>query len=152
MMKQKAKKLRVMAMTFLLAMSSFGGVAHAANPAPVAALSMNSAMPRWNYLITMMGDLRIEDSGIATVIVYCNSDFRDVTKIKAKCELQRFESSGWKTIKSWTETDDVSSIGYEKHTAVYKDYSYRLRITAYAYNGSTLLEQATEIFDYGYYN
>lgn len=152
MMKRSMKKLGVMAAAFTLALSSLTVTAQAAVfPRPVAASSMNEAVPMWDYLITMLGDLEINSLGYATITVYCNSEYGEVTKIKAKCELQRLENHNWKTIKTWTESNDISTISYVKETAVYKGYSYRLKITAYAYNGSTLLEQATETFDYGYY-
>lgn len=151
MIKQKLKKLGAVAVTFMLTVSSLAIVAQAAVPKPSTALSLNNPAPRWNYIITIAGDLDINSLGLATVWVHCNSDFNSVTKIKAKCELQRLENRSWKTIKTWTETRDASSVMYEKEAALYKNYSYRLKITASAYSGSTLLESVSETFDYGYY-
>lgn len=151
MIKQKVKKIGVVAMTCVLTMSSLSLVTQAAVPKPAITASMDGVAPIWDYLITISGDMQISDSGWTTVTVYCNSNYNKVTKIKAKCELQRLENSKWNTIKTWTESRNISTILYEKETAVYKGYNYRLRVTAYAYSGSTLLEQATETFDYGYY-
>ena len=62
-----------------------------------------------------------------------------------KCELQKYDES-WETIKTWTETETGTIVNYEKTYAVTSGYEYRLKVTGYAYSGSTLLESATEYF------
>ena len=68
-----------------------------------------------------------------------------------KCELQQYDG-GWKTIKSWEESEDDYVISFEKNYGVYKNYSYQIKLTAKAYKDGSLLESATEYFPYGYYN
>jgi len=105
---------------------------------------------RWSHLIAMSGNMSVNDSGIATITAECRADYMTVDQVKLKCELQQLDNS-WKTIKTWTETANKNSIIYEKEYAIYKNYSYRLKITSYVYSNGTLLETATENFDYGYY-
>lgn len=100
------------------------------------------AAPRWSYLTTIAADLHFEDNGIVHVEVMCDGDDWDVDKITAKCELQQYNGS-WKTIKTWTQTENDSIVWLEKDYAVAKNYSYRLKVTASVYQGSVLLEEVT---------
>lgn len=102
-----------------------------------------SAAPRWSYITTIAADMAFDDEGIVTISIMCDSDLFETNKITAKCELQQFKNGAWKTIKTWTETDNSSSVMYEKTYAVAKNYSYRLKMTASAYMDSELLEQVT---------
>ncbi len=104
-----------------------------------------AATPRWTYLALIEGAIDISD-GIANIYVSCDAPRDGVTKVKAKCELQRYDDS-WSTVKTWTETETGTFVVYEKTYAVYSGYDYRIKVTGYAYNGSTLLESATEYFD-----
>lgn len=106
--------------------------------------------PRWSYLTSISAYIDISDN-IASIEISADSDPNDVDKIKATCSLQRLDGS-WKTIKTWTETDNSASILYDKTYAVYTGYSYRLKITVSVYNNNKLLESATEYYDYGYYD
>lgn len=108
------------------------------------------AAPRWTYLITMAADMEFEDNNIVHIYVDCDADANDVNKMTVKCELQQYNGS-WKTIKSWTETENDSIVGYSKDYAVAKEYSYRLLVTAAAYKGSKLLEKVTEDFAEQFY-
>lgn len=107
--------------------------------------------PYWSYLIAMSGNMSVSGSGVATIEAECRADALTVDKVKVTCELQRLDGS-WETIKTWTETSDGNVIWYTKNYAIYKNYSYRLKITSYAYSNNELLESATEYFSYGYYN
>lgn len=100
------------------------------------------AAPRWSYLTTIAADLHFEDNGIVHVEVMCDGDDSDVDKITAKCELQQYNGS-WKTIKTWTQTENDSIVWLEKDYAVAKNYSYRLRVTASVHQDSVLLEEVT---------
>lgn len=122
--------------------------------AAMAVLVMSAATtyaaPRWSYLTTIAADMNFSDNGIVTVSVMCDADSRDVNKITAKCELQQYDGS-WKTIKTWTETNNDSIIRYTKTYAVAKNYSYRLKVTASAYQNSTLKEKVTGEYDETFY-
>lgn len=106
--------------------------------------------PRWSYLTMIRGSMKVDDKNIAKISVACNSDVFDTNKIVAKCELQQLDGS-WKTIKTWKEENNSTCLLYDKEWAIAKNYSYRLKVTAYTYKDSVLLESATEYFDYGYY-
>lgn len=110
-----------------------------------------SPAPRWSHLMVMSGQMSIGRSGLARITAECQADYLTVNKVKLKTELQRLEKGSWKTIKTWTETDNSNVALYEKSYAVYKNYSYRLKITGYAYKNNSLVESATETFNYGYY-
>lgn len=119
--------------------------------APVAyASTVSVPSPRWSYLTMIRGSMKVDDKNIAKILVACNSDAFDTNKIEAKCELQQLDGS-WKTIKTWREENNSNSLMYDKEWAIAKNYSYRLKVTAYTYKDSILLESATEYFDYGYY-
>lgn len=104
-----------------------------------------SPTPRWSYIGGIQGVLEISN-GNADVEVFCDATTTGVNKVKAKCELQQLDGS-WKTIKTWTETESGTSVHYYKSYPVSESYSYRLKITGYAYNGTTLLESATVYFN-----
>ena len=57
---------------------------------------------RWDYLMTMGGNLDFEDNNVVYVDVMSDADVNDVDKMTLKCELQQYKG-GWKTIKTWTE-------------------------------------------------
>lgn len=114
------------------------------------ASTIQTPTPRWSYVTMMTAGMDVDDYNAASISVTVNCDAYDTNKVKAKCELQQLDGS-WKTIKSWSETNDDHMISYSKEYAVAKKYSYRLKVTAYAYMDSKLLETVTEYFDYGYY-
>ena len=106
----------------------------------------------FSTVVTLIrGSMKVDDKNIAKISVACDSDAFDTDKIEAKCELQQLDGS-WKTIKTWREENDSSCLLYHKEWAIAKNYSYRLKVTAYTYKNSLLLESATEYFDYGYYH
>ena len=111
----------------------------------MTATAYAAPVPRWSYIGGIQGVLEVSD-GNAEIEVYCNAATVGVTKVTAKCELQQLDGS-WKTIKTWTETESGTSVHYFKSYAVSENYSYRLKITGAAYNGTTLLESATVYFD-----
>lgn len=119
--------------------------------APIAyASAVSVPSPRWSYLTMIRGSMKVNDKNIAKILVACDSDAFDTDKIAAKCELQQLDGS-WKTIKTWKEENSGNALLYDKEWAIAKNYSYRLKVTAYAYKDSVLLESVTEYFDYGYY-
>jgi len=109
------------------------------------------AAPRWSYLTLIAADMDFDDNGTVTVSVTCDSDPRDINKITARCELQQYNWS-WKTIKTWTETNNDCTIRYTKTYTVAKNYSYRLKVTASAYKDSTLKEKVIGEYDETFYH
>lgn len=129
-MKQLIKRSLVIAIVFSLIIFS---------------VSSYAITPRWSYLSSITASIDIDD-GIATISASCDAVDSNVTKTKIKCELQKYDDS-WSTIKTWTVSDNEVIVSMEKTYAVASGYDYRLKVTGYAYNGSTLLESATEYFD-----
>lgn len=115
----------------------------------ISALTVHAAV-QWSYLITMAADMDFDDNNIVSIEVMSDADDRDADKMTLKCELQQYNGS-WKTIKTWTETENDSSIWYSKEYAVTKNYSYRIKLTASAYKDSILLERVTDYFEEQFY-
>lgn len=107
--------------------------------------------PYWSHWTMIAGDIEIESDNYARITVLADCSPRDADNVKVTCELQQYTSS-WKTIKTWTESEkDSTSFLMQKYYAIAKKYSYRLKVTAKAYKGTTLKETVTSYFDYGYY-
>ena len=120
--------------------------------AAIMLMAMSStAYARWDYLVIISGTIDIDSWNNAHIEVMCTSDATTVDSLNVKCELQQLDGR-WDTIETWEESSDGPDLGYEVDYAVYKGYSYRLKITATAYQGSREVETVTEYFDYGYYN
>lgn len=107
------------------------------------------AAARWTYLITIGSNLDFSGD-YAEIDIACDADANDVDKITAKCELQQFDGS-WKTIKKWSETSNGSEIMYSKSYPVYKNYSYRVKVTASVYKNGILLEEVVDEGPYQFF-
>lgn len=106
---------------------------------------------RWTNIAMISGDMDIISPNMAKVWVDASGESHNgMNRIKVKCELQK-KNGSWKTIKTWSEVFNDIMISYTKEYPVETGYEYRLKLTVYAYNNNTLLEQVTEFFDYGYY-
>ena len=116
----------------------------------VSAMSL-TAYARWDHLVLISGTMEIDSRNNAHIEVSCSADATTVDSVSAICELQQLDG-GWPTIATWQESNNSNNLLYEKSYAVYKGYSYRLKITAKAYQGSRQVESVTEYFDYGYYH
>ncbi len=144
-MRRLTKKFLMPFCAMTLAVSSIAAYAPIAYASAISVPSL-----RWSYLTMIRGSMKVDDKNIVKISVACDSDAFDTDKIEAKCELQQLDGS-WKTIKTWREENNSSCLLYHKEWAIAKNYSYRLKVTAYTYKDSVLLESATEYFDYGYY-
>lgn len=107
------------------------------------------AAARWSYLITIGSNLDFSGD-YAEIDITCDADANDVDKITAKCELQQLDGS-WKTVKSWSETSNGSEIMYSKSYPVYKNYSYRVKVTASVYKDGILLEEVVDEGPYEFF-
>ena len=108
--------------------------------------------PRWTYIASSVSSLDISDSGYATLYGGGSAPSPNVNKVKAIVELQQFKNSKWETLNTWTATASGWSARTSTKTwPVAHGYSYRLYVTLEAYNGSTLLESASQEYNYGYF-
>ena len=111
--------------------------------------------PRWSYFTTVVGYLDISSSGKATAMATVSANKSKVDKVKVTCNLQRFENSSWKTVKSWSEESDADTphvVMMEKTYYVVEGYSYRIEVKSKAYMDGALKESITSTFDYGYFH
>lgn len=138
---KKIKKLLLLSLSLILILAF-----------SLSAYAETRMLPRWNYLLSISADLDINSLGVATVDVTCNANASTINEMKATIAVQRFENGSWKTVKSWTTSDQDASIYFTKSCAVYKNYSYRVKVTAKAYANGSLKETVTQDFDFGYYN
>lgn len=156
---RKSKKTLLTVLTLMLLTSS-ATTAYAAIPRTESnslisypqrnVIIANEGVLRWDDLVSMSAGMQIDENW-ATITIICEGDYERVDKMVVKCELQQYDG-GWKTIKSWEESEDDYVISFEKNYGVYKNYSYQIKLTAKAYKDGSLLESATEYFPYGYYN
>ena len=95
-------------------------------------------MPRYSYIQVINSRLAIGNLGMSSC--NANSGFSGGASQKLTCELQRYEGSTWRTIKTWSTTSTSSAL-ISKNYAVASGYTYRLRTTCYVYNSAgTILE------------
>lgn len=104
----------------------------------VTAVDNNTVTPRYSYINVINSSLSISKLGLATC--KANSGFFNGASQILTCKLQRYNGSGWTTIKTWSSTSEYST-AITKQYAVPSGYTYRLRATCSIYNASgTLLE------------
>lgn len=137
------KKFVCLALILLMAM--FSAVpAYADNGAAVKAPGPQDVAPaRFTHISLLNAGLDISPSGLAgclgNVFLY-NSSYTAVLTV----ELQKYTSSGWSTIKTWT----TSSTGYANiegnYYVVYG--TYRVRTTAQVYNPSGDLLETESLY------
>jgi len=118
-------------------------------PVFAASPTKETITSRFAYINWYAFDLEINES---TGIAHCNAEClvdKNYT-VEVSCFLERYDSSRWTTVKSW------SSIGsryayVEEYWAVYSGYTYRLYVvfTVYDANGN-LCEAVTENDTYIY--
>lgn len=138
-MKNKIQKVTVTFIVVLTMVSCLAITAFAGTP-----------QPRWSHWTMISGDIEIESDNLCMVTVVGDCSSREANKVKITCELQQLDGS-WKTIKTWTDSANSTSLLMQYHYGIAKKYSYRLKVTAKAYKDSKLLETVTSYFDYGYY-
>ena len=105
----------------------------------VAAEETTVVMPRYSYVDAINSRLSInEATGLASCNV--NSTFHGGASQKLTCELQRYNGSGWVTVKTWSTTSTMSA-NIAKQYAVYSGYTYRVHAICRVYNSSgTIME------------
>ena len=118
----------------------------------VVSASAAVIQPRWTYIASIVCSLGISDSGYATLYGGGSAPSPDVNKVKVIVKLQQFKNSKWETLNTWTATASGWSARTSTKTwPVAHGYSYRLYVTLEAYNGNTLLESASQPYNYGFF-
>ena len=113
----------------------------------VYAATNRAVQPRYAYINSVMAGLSIDEIfGIATCVATVT--VRDSDSAMLYCLLQRYEDGGWVTIKSWAHTDTITAY-VDKQYAVYRGYTYRLKVTGYALDSAgNILETVTQYSTY----
>ena len=107
---------------------------------PALAATADTAVPLWNYTTSIYANLPTIDP--LTGIADCSSKIlaSQYLPVKVVCELQKYTSDGWTTVKSWEATGNMQA-AVQKYYAVYTGYWYRVKTTGYVYsNDNVLLE------------
>lgn len=117
-----------------------------------AAVADLGIQPMWDHICILDGTIDITSFGNAKVSASARSYNNGVTKTSVTASLQQMKDNYWTEVKSWTATNnDLYANLYDKSWPVAHGYSYRLVVTGKAYSGSTLLESASYVTEYGYY-
>ena len=110
----------------------------------VFAATPDVAVPMWDYTTSVYATLPTIDP--ATGIAVCTSKVfaNQYLPVKVVCELQKYTSEGWTTIKTWEATGNLQATLQKKY-AVYTGYWYRVKTTGYVYNNSNVLLETTTV-------
>jgi len=125
----------IVAATLCLALPGIGTYAQAAIP--------NYEIAPANIIISVTENCLEWES---TNILYCagGTEVPDGYEAYVKVELQQYTSSGWTTIKTWTDRDDAYAM-VDQNYAVMSGYDYRLKLTHKAYDSNgNLIETITK--------
>lgn len=118
----------------------------------VSAAPGDTVQPLWVYVNYVSGTIDISSGGMAKVSASTRMKPEKVQKTIITASLQQYEAGQWKEIKSWTASSSGTSAKLsEKSWPVAHGYSYRVVVTAKAYDGATLLEQGSYTASYGYF-
>ena len=137
------KKLGAMLLSFVMLCVMVPGA---------AAVTDSGIQPMWDHLCILSGTIDITSFGNAKISATARAYSDDVTKTSVTASLQQMKDNYWTEVKSWTaKNNDLYANLYDKSWPVAHGYSYRLVVTGKAYSGSTLLESASYVTEYGYY-
>jgi hypothetical protein len=98
---------------------------------------------RFSHINVFISGFDITDNGKAEVSAYL--DARNASSVKVKAYLQKYEDGRWKTIKSWSEEANDSSVGLGKSYYVASGYTYRMKYYGYVYDDSGLVEKTSNV-------
>ena len=110
----------------------------------------SSIVPYWNWTLSIQNVLDISNTGRAKC--QANIITNKADKVEIVADLQQKSGSSWKTLKSWTKTENKPSAALSGSYYVEKNYYYRLKTTFYVYSGGELKETITDTYNYGYYD
>ena len=99
--------------------------------------------PYFVNFYSLNASLSISQSGCAKVSV--KASLRDKTlRADLESSLQRLENGRWVDVKTWS-TEGSSLFTFTEQWYVISGYSYRVEVTAKVYDGSTLIENASQV-------
>ena len=117
-----------------------------------SAVADSGIQPMWDHICILGGTIDITSFGNAKVTANVRAYSDDVTNTSVTGSLQQLKNNYWTEVKSWTvSSDGLSANLLTKTWPVAHGYSYRLVVTGKTYSGSTLLESASYVTEYGYY-
>lgn len=101
--------------------------------------------PQFTYISLLIPGLSIDSSGKATCSGMASAYDNSHTTILT-VELQKYTSSGWSTIKSWSASSTGTYVAdvYENYYVVYG--TYRVRATAEVYNSYGILLESRSLY------
>lgn len=111
---------------------------------PSIAAVPETVVPLYNYTSSISASLPTINPD--TNIAVCTSKVvaSQYLPVKVVCELQKYTSEGWTTIKTWEATGNLQATLQKKY-AVYTGYWYRVKTTGYVYNNSNVLLETTTV-------
>lgn len=140
-MKRKFFSLVAIMLVFTCAM------ALPANAVVAAETTESYATPRYVNIRSIVGNIEVSDSGIATCYGYVKTANSTYT-IYLTLGLQQYNGSSWDTIKTWS-TSGTGEVSYTKTRYVADGYYYRTAVSATVYtSGGSYVESTTIYSDY----
>lgn len=111
---------------------------------PASGTTPEAVTPRYTHTASISASLPTIDPtwGIATCTSAITASY--YLPVKVLCELQRYTSEGWVTIKSWEATGTMQAAVQGKY-ALYTHYWYRVKTTGYVYSDDNVLLETTTV-------
>lgn len=116
----------------------------------VAEQRLNEVVPFYDYTSKTNTSLSISQSGVATCTASITG-YQDITtQVQIYMYLEQYSNGSWKVLKTWTESYNNFKGTLQQNFNVSKGYSYRTRVSYYAYSGSNYENIVRYSNEYGY--
>ena len=96
----------------------------------------NAIMPCYEYTESVAVSLKISKSGTATAKADLSGYPGTTTGVHIFMYLEREEDGKWVTVESWSGSASSHSLASEEAVEVDSGYTYRVRVSCYAYAGT----------------
>lgn len=93
-------------------------------------------VPNMDYISRATSDIYIDSNGKATVDCSIYGYQTTTTKVCITTELQQYNGTSWKTIKTYTTASNSYRASLSEIAYVSKGYTYRVKATFEAYSGT----------------
>ena len=137
------KKFLLLALSTILCIGGDGQVFCSEKSVPLQkSLEENNIVPYFNEIINIIYTFDVSDSGKVTL----GTDVRTGTDgtISVKISLQQKSGSGWKTIETFSDSEDTTRFSYYETTNVDPSNTYRASFTIKAYVDGVLADTVNE--------
>ena len=133
-MRKKSKKVVVAILCGLLILTIHvqTGIASDSN----LAIEEEISTAKWSYTRLTKTGLTISSAGKATCLASITGYPGTTTKVEINMYLQQLKNGSWTNVSSWSKTFNTYTGTLENTKTVTKGYSYRVKVSYYAYSGT----------------